>query len=299
MSCINPKFPIESIDFIISRDYKLIIPLLDVNKCNIDLFDNNILNEWIEFINSFDDEFEKSIKKIKNKKYKTIEKNNFLIKIPYNYNKSIWFNYPDLYNCSGDKVLLYLEKTKYKLSDIMIRTSPSQTLVDCNITPETFQNLSISNYSKLTQILIENEETNVNIWCAIACWWNYLTDTHTQSILVYEPKRAVPTWIETNQIDKKIINNIIINKNDDILIQILNTYCCEKIFKRCNWFLMMHARAIINNSTEILCWINNNIEKIVWDADLLSDTPSYAFNECYEYYNNEFIIQELGKRFIN
>lgn len=294
---IHLKFPIESIDFVISRDYKLIIPLLDVNKCNIELFDNNIINEWKTFINTFNDDFEKSIKKIK-KNYKSIEKNNFLIKIPYNYNKCTWDNYPDLYNCSGDKVLLFLEKTKNKLSDIKIKTSPSQSLIDCNITPETFQNLSISNFSKLTQILINNGETNANIWCAVACWWNYSTEPTVQTILKFEPNRAIPTWINTEQIGKNLISNDILIENDDLWIFILNEYCCEKIFKRCNWFLMLHARAIINNSIKVLDWINNNIKNIIWDADLLSDTPSFAFNECYEYYNNEIMLQELGRRFI-
>ena len=93
---------------------------------------------------------------------------------------------------------------------------------------------------------------------------------------------------------------VLIDDNTSILIKIINDYCCPKIYDRCNWFIMLHARAKLNSITELLVWINNNKNNVKWDEDLLSDTPSFAFNECYEeYINNPVILHEVGKRFIN
>lgn len=288
----------KGIQFIISNEYKLIIPQLDINKCNIDLFDKNTINEWRLFVNKFDDDFDKAVKKLKRKKYKIIQKYNLFIKIPYDYKSCIWENHPDLYNCTGDQVLLYLEKTQLKLSDIFIRTSPNQHLVNCNITPETFPNLSISDYTKLVEIMIKNDETNITIWCSIACWWNYSTQTVIQSVLERKPG-IIENWIEKNENRKKDITTELSFKNDEIWIKILNNYCCPKIFTRCNWFLMLHSRAKLNGSTEVINWISEHKKNVIWDEDLLSDTPNFAFNECYEYYlDNEIIINELGKRFL-
>ena len=289
----------NGISFIISREYNLIIPQLDVSKCNIESFDIHTIPAWKTFVQTFDGDFTTAIQKLKKKKYPITENNKCMIKIPYNYTSCIWENSPDLYNCTGEQVLCYLEKTQYKLSELCIRVSPSHPLVDCNITPETFLNLSISNYARLSEIMIANGETNPMIWCAIACWWNYSTETATNTFLKRTINGPVETYTETDEIRKRettTVNDVL--ENDDLWIKILNEYCCPKIYSRCNWFLMLHARININKSCKGMQWINENKENIVWDEDLLSDTPSYAFNECYTYYDNPFIANELGKRFI-
>jgi hypothetical protein len=166
---------IEGLSFVIIREYNLVIPQLDVSKCNIRIFNNNTINEWKQFINTFGEDFNSVLTLIKTKKYKFIEKNNQFIKIPYGYKKCIWETFPDLYNCSGNQVLMFLEKTQICLKDIYIRTNTRQSIYEFKITPETFVNLNISNYKKLAEILINNGETNTNVWCSVACWWNYAT----------------------------------------------------------------------------------------------------------------------------
>ncbi len=287
------------VSFVISYDNKLIIPQLDVNECDISLFTPNTLNEWNVFCNSFNDTFDKAVKKIQ-KKYKTTINNNLFIKIPYNYKSCIWENFPNLYNCDGNKVLLFLEKTKFNLSNIYIKTSPFQSLINCNITPETFLNLSVTNYSQLVKILIENNETNSTIWCAIACWWNYFTEITNDTYSEQNISGGFGTWIQKNihQKHEQENHNLYIN-NDDELLFILNKYCCPKIYNRCNWFIMLHYRAITNDSIKLINWINENKKNVIWDEDLISDTPSYAFNNCYNYYlDNECILNETKKRFI-
>ena len=290
----------NGVEFIISNEYKLIIPLLDVSKCNIELFNTNTINEWNLFIKAFDIGFENAIKSLNKKKYKTTTNNNLFIKVPYNYNSCIWDNYPDLYNCSGSQVELYLQKTKSKLSNIYIRTSPFQYLINCKVTPETFQNLSISNYSLLTEILINNGETSSIIWCAIACWWNYSTEPCIQTYTKLVSYGRFGTCTEQQILGKEKNTSILDDNNSNILIKILNEYCCPKIYDRCNWFMILHARAKINSMFEVLSWINNNKDNVNWDEDLISDTPNFAFNECYEEYDkNPVILNEIGKRFIN
>ena len=290
----------DGVSFVISYSDKLIIPQLDVNECDISLFTPNTLNEWKLFCNSFNDTFDNAVKKIK-KKYNTTINNDIFIKIPSNYNSCIWYNYPNLYNCDGDKVLLYLEKTKSKLSDVYIKTSPFQCLINCNIRPETFLNISITNYSQLVKILIENGETNFTIWCSVACWWNYFTQTTNQTY--YEQKfiNNFGRWSQENinlKQEQKQEDSYNVD-DDDELIFILNNYCCPKLYKRCNWFLMLHSRAIISESSKLLNWINENKKNVIWDEDLISDTPSYAFNNCYNCYSdNEYILNETKKRFI-
>ncbi len=254
--------------FIISYDDKLVIPHLDVSKCNIKLFNNNTINEWKQFIHTFGSNFTDIVKIIKEKKYQFVIKNNMSVKIPYGYKTCIWETYPDLYNCNGEQVLLFLEKTRSCLSNIYIRTSAYQYLVEHDICPDTFINLNISDYKKLVEILIENGEKSVVVWCSIVCWWNYRSES--------------------------------IKNNEDICINILNNYCCPKLFSRCNWFLLLHSQAKINDSTKILSWVSENKHKVLWDEDLLSDTPKHAFNECYRYYNNiEIFNNEIKKRNID
>jgi len=297
------------LSFIINAEDNLIIPYLDVAKCNIEMFNNETINEWHLFCKNLDGTFKDVKKKIQ--KYKPTEKkNNILIKIPCNFKGCIWKNYPDLYNCNGEQTLLYLEKTRSKLSDLYIKTSASDYVISCCITPETFSNLSISNYSKLVDILIANGETNSTIWCAVACWWNYSNQLsnqkYTQILKDGILKNGViQNYIEKYELRKKGIDELKTHEmhvdlfdNDDEWIKILNEYCCPKLYIRCNWFLMIHARAIINNSEKLINWINVHKNNIVWDEDLLSDTPSYAFNECYHYYDNQYISNELGRRFL-
>lgn len=288
------------LSFCISYENYLIIPQLDVSKCNIEQFTPNTLNEWRQFCNSLNGEFDKVLKNIKCK-YKTEEVKRLLIKIPYNYVGCIWENYPNLYNCDGEQVLLYLEKTKSKLSDMQIKSTLFQPIINCNITPETFLNLSIYDYTKLTKILIENGETSTIVWCAIACWWNYFTEVKNESylqtgIMVGGAQR----WVEKYEHQKiELATNVSHIDNDTDLIYILNEYCCPKLYSRCNWFLMIHSRAIINESMQLICWIEENKKNVIWDEDLLSDTPSYAFNNCYQHYlDNEYMLGELKKRFI-
>jgi hypothetical protein len=213
----------------------------------------------------------------------------------------MWENYPNLYNCDGEQMLLYLEKTQCKLSDVQIKSTPFQPIINCNITPETFLNISVHDYSKLTKILMENGETSTMVWCSIACWWNYFTQTTSQSyvqsgVMVGGAER----WVEKSEnqkIEKE--TDILSIDNDTEWIFILNEFCCPKIFSRCNWFLMLHSRALMNGSIKLIDWINENKKNVIWDADLLSDTSNYAFNNCYEYYlDNEYISAELKKRFI-
>ncbi len=288
----------DGLSFVINFGDKLIIPQLDVNECDINLFTPNTLNEWKKFCNSLNDTFDKAVKKIE-KKYNTTINNDIFIKIPNNYNGCIWENYPNLYNCDGDKVLLYLEKTKSKLSDVYIKISPFQCIINHNITPETFLNLSINNYSQLVKILIENKETSFTIWCAIACWWNYFTQTTNQTYYEQKVINSFGGWIEENINLKQEQELSSIVNNDNELIFILDNYCCPKLYKRCNWFLILHSRAIINESSKLLDWINENKKNVIWDEDLISDTPSYAFNNCYNYYlDNECILNETKKRFI-
>lgn len=286
-------------EFIIERHYNLIIPQLDISKCNIELFNNKTINKWKEFTNTFNIGFEEAIKKIKKGKYKIIEKKLF-IKVPYGYRNNIWDNYPDLYNCDGNQVLLFLEKTQNKLSDIYIRTSPTEGIINCKITPENFPNLSICDYQRLTEILIKNGETSPTIWCAIACWWNYSINPIINKIHIIKVVGSVGSLLNVEQVEKKqeIINHEI--ENEDILIEILNTYCCPKIYSRCNWFLMLHSCVKKNEFIKVTNWINENKKYVEWDEDLLNDTPSNAFNETYEdYKDNKLILKELGRRFIS
>lgn len=287
----------SGLSFIISIEYNLIIPQLDVSKCNIELFNNNTLIEWKLFCDSFDGEFNDVLKKIK--KYKTIKSENLFIKIPRGYTSSIWHNYPDLYECNGDQILMYLEKTQSKLSDIFIKISQFQSIINCRITPEIFSNLSISDYSRLTKILIDNGETNPLIWCSVASWWNYSSGITSHIYFETRVYSGIGTCKEKKTTIKQEIINDLLVENEDDLIKILDEYCCPRLFDRCNWFLMVHARAIINGSTKILNWINEHKKYVVWDEDLLSDTPSYAYNECYKYYSdNIYILNEHKKRFI-
>ena len=70
------------VEFIISCEYNLIIPYLNVSKCDISSFDVGTINAWKHFVLAFnEDSFDKTVKKIKNKKYKTTEKKNLFIKI--------------------------------------------------------------------------------------------------------------------------------------------------------------------------------------------------------------------------
>ena len=288
----------SGLSFVINSEDKIIIPQLDVSKCDIEMFNSNTLNEWYDFCRNQDGSFCNVKNKLKN--YKLVNKQNssVLIKIPYNFNGCIWKNYPDLYNCDGEQILLFLEKTRSKLSDILIKTSPSEYVITCNITPETFSNLSISNYSKLIEILIENGETNSTIWCSVACWWNYTNQLSNQKYTAILKNGLVQNYVEKYELRKEETHSNFLFDNDDEWIYILNEYCYQKLYIRCNWFLMTHARAILNNSVKVLNWINEHKNNIIWDEDLLSDTPSYAFDECYQYYDNEYITKELGRRFI-
>ena len=283
----------NGLSFIISLEYNLVIPHLDVSKTNIDLFNSNTINEWKQFIHSFGNDYKTVVKLLKARKYKTIEKTNLTLKIPFGYKTCIWETYPDLYNCSDTQVLLFLEKTQTRLSDIRIKTSPSQTVVEFYVSPETFTNLCMSNYQKLTEILIHNGETNATMWCSVACWWNYSNGLSEQNYI-----QTTPTgFIDKHETRKQEISVDSSFENDDTWIKILNDYCCPKLFTRCNWFMMLHARAILNKSVKMLEWIEENKKYVVWDEDLLSDTPTYAFNECYKYYDNiPMFANELIKR---
>jgi hypothetical protein len=285
------------LSFSISHENELIIPQLDVSKCNIEMFTPDTLNEWKTFCKSFSGEFATVLKNIRLRKYKTEDVKRLLIKIPYNYTGCIWENYPDLYNCDGEQVLAYLEKTRSKLSTVQIKSTQFQTVINCNITPETFLNLSIHDYSRLSRILIDNGETSTIIWCSVACWWNYFTEVTAQSyvqtgVVDSGTERWVERWANQKIEHQKDTDNT------DEWIYVLNEFCCPKLYTRCNWFLMIHARAIANKSIQLLNWIDEHKMHIVWDADLLSDTPSYAFNQCYQQYDNEYISAELKKRFI-
>jgi len=289
----------NGLSFVLNYSDKLIIPELDISECDINSFTYNTLNEWKIFCNSLNDSFDKVVQKIKKLKYKTTINNNLFIKIPYNFTGCIWENYPNLYNCNGEQVLLFLEKTKTKLSDVYIKTNPFQSIVNSNITPETFINLSINDYLKLTKILIENGETNPTIWCAVACWWNYLTEITNDAYLEQTYSGGFGKWFEKNINQKHESASDSSFDNDDEWIIILNEFCCPKLYTRCNWFLILQSRVISSNSTKLLDWIDKNKQFVVWDEDLLSDTPSHAFNACYQYYNdNECIENELKKRFI-
>jgi hypothetical protein len=280
--------------FIISYEYKTIIPTLDVSKCNIELFDITTISNWKKFSNNFGTDFKSVLKLIKTKKYKYIEKTNLFIKNPFMCESCVLETYPDLYECTGQQVLLFLEKTKSRLTDICIRTTPSQYLAEFYVSPETFANLSISNYEKLVEILIKNGELNTTMWCSVACWWNYISGISVQN---YTELIGTDDPIEKFEFRKEEKKNELLFDNDDEWIKILNTYCCPKIFIRCNWFMMLHARAKINESVKVLNWIEENKQKVVWDEDLLSDTPTYAFNECYKYYLDICIFEnELVKR---
>lgn len=286
----------NGLSFVVSRDYKLIIPQLDVSKCDIKLFTPNTLNEWDLYCNSFNGQFDDALKLLLKKKYNVTYNNNIFIKIPYNFVGCIWDNYPDLYNCDGEQVLLYLEKTQSKLSDVYIKTSPFQCLINCKITPETFINLSVHNYSEMVRILTHNGETNPIVWCSIACWWNYISETTSQNYSEQVVSGGYGTWMQkTVNMKQELVTDVI--NNDDMLLHILNTYCCPKLYTRCNWFLMLHSRA---ESAILLDWINNNKTSVVWDDDLISDTPSYAFDNSYHYYiDNNVVMNEYEKRHMN
>ena len=83
------------------------------------------------------------------------------------------------------------------------------------------------------------------------------------------------------------------NKDTSILEKI--TYCKDKIFY-CDNFIKLVSLSSKNKI--LLDWCNDNMNKIIWDEDLVSDVETVHINNCKTYFTHPFFIREVEKRWL-
>ena len=259
----------QAIKFINIPSDKVIVPIFDVSKANFTYIDIDFLDSWKTFINNLNEQYKidkdhKLFITELSKNYKTVTNNTYNIMLPPYFRGGIIYNFPDLYKANNNQLIKFVEQTKIKLSDILIRTSNKQICVNLKIEPETFVNLDFSNYDWLVEQAKIND--NKKIWISIVIWWNYKNDT------------KIKTLEEKNN-----------------FIELIEKYCTPEIYY-CNYYIMLFSRIKQLGNLELINWAKKNITNIIWDEDLLSDTPTFSIEKCKGEINNIMFTRELQRR---
>lgn len=257
------KTQTDAISFIYIPSDKVVIPHFDVSKAKMNDINDQFLSLWQQFINEKQqlfNQYDRNISKFINilgLQYNIIINNDYLVMLPPHFTGGLINNFPDLYHATHNQLTEFINKTQMKLNEILIRTSEKQILVNMKLHPTTFLNLSFSD----TRWLIDQakKQSSKIIWLSIVIWWRYRD------------------------------NNAV---TDDSLISLLETHCIPDLYY-CNYYVMFYARVLELDNKNLIKWCENHLINVIWDEDLLSDTPSYHLEKCKNVITHDLFMKEL------
>jgi len=256
---------VNAIYFVVVIGDRLIIPCFDVSNCNMKHIDHEFLSNWRSFIHSLQMQFvsvEKSITYLQFNGYHIKWDNDYTTVLPPHWKGGFIYNFPDLYDASSDQIFEFLERSLIDLDDLLIKNNSKHYVVNFKITPETFINLSLCNSARLSKIA-DDQKSSKRIWMSIIIWWKYHDDDISSSDLV----------------------------------EMLEKHCFPDIFRWCNYFIMLYGRAIELKDEKLLSWLNQNMSKVLWDEDLLSDVSTYHIHLCSKQIENIQFKREFTRRY--
>lgn len=255
----------NAIQFVVVERDKLVIPCFLVHLCDLENITVTFISDWFAFVKNLQKTYvsmQQSVYQLKQSGYKVIEDNNYTVILPTHWKGGFISNYPDLFECSGDQVFEFLSRSQVELDTLLIKNNQKHHVVNYKPNPTTFVNLSIAN-SALFSKLAEKQGCSARIWLSIVIWWRY-------------------------------------NENDDsfyaLQTDLVKEYCQPEIFL-CNNFIMVYARAQQLGNTELINWLRENINRIKWDEDLLSEVSQYHMNTCKDVdFENDIFTREKKRR---
>lgn len=73
---------------------------------------------------------------------------------------------------------------------------------------------------------------------------------------------------------------------------------CNKEIYYCDNFLRLYSNSIKLENKYLKEWCDNNMDKIVWDSDLMDDLENMYFENCIPVFGDNLIFKnELSKRY--
>lgn len=245
---------------------RLLIPCFNVAKCNLNQVDDCTIANWKKLISRWQSQFEtlgQSIDMLTKTGYKIVYADNYSLPLPSRWQGGFVSNFFDFFDASSEQIFEFIELTNISLDSIRIKNFDREHVCNYAPTMHTFINLSFANSQRLANIAIK-EQSSQRICMCILAWWAYGKDDKSTNGEMLEFARQ-------------------------------SLYLKSKT--RCDYYIMLVTRAQQLENTEMLKWLFNWTEQIVWDQDLLSDLPNFCFeDEILAFVYNDFILQERKSR---
>jgi len=245
---------------------KLLIPVFDV--CRVTDFSqitNTFIADWKAFIDNINalciNNINDLCNHINSLGYSITDKPKSVIKCMTTNNVCVVYNFPDLYLATETQTIQFLSMSNITLNEIKLRND-RDILSNMQLNHDSIHCLNIDTKEKICPFI--TDLTREGILIAVLIWWGY----HPNDSSVQNKALNIITELDRRN-SKKL-------------------YYCDNFL-----------RILVNqkNNKCVIHWCCVNMDKIIWDEDMLGDLETCYLDQAKSYVKTEsMFVNECKKR---